>query len=64
MPAYMSTGLNVAHVEDIAQGHLLAYIHGKPGERYILGGDNMNLIQILQIMINYLFQLKHKKIML
>lgn len=48
MPAYMSTGLNVAHVDDIAQGHLLAYKHGKPGERYILGGENMNLIQILQ----------------
>ena len=49
MPAYMSTGLNVAHVEDIAHGHLLAYKHGKPGERYILGGENMSLIQILQI---------------
>tara|TARA_B100000686_G_scaffold167698_1_gene175119 strand:+ start:453 stop:1451 length:999 start_codon:yes stop_codon:yes gene_type:complete len=49
MPAYMNTGLNIAHVEDIAKGHLLAYMHGKPGERYILGGENMNLIQILQI---------------
>lgn len=48
MPAYMNTGLNVAHVDDIAQGHLLAYMHGKPGERYILGGENMDLIQILQ----------------
>ena len=48
MPAYMSTGLNVAHVDDIAQGHLLAYMHGKSGERYILGGENLHLIQILQ----------------
>ena len=48
MPAYMSTGLNVAHVDDIAQGHLLAYTHGKTGERYILGGENLHLIQILQ----------------
>jgi len=48
MPAYMSTGLNVAHVDDIAQGHLLAYMHGKTGERYILGGENLHLIQILQ----------------
>ena len=48
MPAYMSTGLNIAHVDDIAQGHLLAYMHGKPGERYILGGEDMDLIQILQ----------------
>ena len=48
MPAYMSTGLNVAHVDDIAQGHLLAYLHGKTGERYILGGENLHLIQILE----------------
>jgi len=49
MPAYVNTGLNIAHVDDIAQGHLLAFLHGKPGERYILGGDNMTLLQILQI---------------
>ena len=48
MPAYVNTGLNIAHVDDIAYGHLLAYQHGKPGERYILGGDNMSLLQILQ----------------
>ena len=48
MPAYMNTGLNVAHVDDIAQGHLLAYAHGRAGERYILGGENMTLLQILQ----------------
>jgi dihydroflavonol-4-reductase len=48
MPAYVNTGLNVAHADDIAYGHLLAYRHGKPGERYILGGENMTLLQILQ----------------
>jgi dihydroflavonol-4-reductase len=48
MPAYVDTGLNVAHVDDIAYGHLLAHQYGKPGERYILGGDNMTLLQILQ----------------
>jgi dihydroflavonol-4-reductase len=48
MPAYVDTGLNVAHVDDIAHGHLLAYKKGKCGERYILGGDNMTLLQILQ----------------
>lgn len=48
MPAYVDTGLNVAHVDDIAYGHLLAHRYGKPGERYILGGDNMTLLQILQ----------------
>lgn len=48
MPAYVNTGLNIAHVDDIAYGHLLAYQHGNPQERYILGGDNMTLLQILQ----------------
>ncbi|SDH32895.1 hopanoid-associated sugar epimerase [Nitrosomonas sp. Nm132] len=48
MPAYVDTGLNVAHVDDIAYGHLLAHQYGKSGERYILGGDNMTLLQILQ----------------
>lgn len=48
MPAYVNTGLNVAHADDIARGHLLAYAYGKPGERYILGGENMTLLQILQ----------------
>jgi len=48
MPAYVNTGLNIVHADDIAEGHLLAYKHGKPGERYILGGENMTLLQILQ----------------
>ncbi|SFW17343.1 hopanoid-associated sugar epimerase [Nitrosovibrio sp. Nv17] len=48
MPAYVDTGLNIAHADDIAHGHLLAYAHGQPGERYILGGENMTLLQILQ----------------
>lgn len=47
MPAYVDTGLNVAAVEDIAAGHLLAAEKGCIGERYILGGRNMTLKQIL-----------------
>ena len=47
MPAYVDTGLNLAHVDDVAAGHLLAYQHGKTGERYILGGYNMTLKEIL-----------------
>jgi dihydroflavonol-4-reductase len=47
MPAYVDTGLNVAPVEDIAEGHLLAAEKGRTGERYILGGRNMTLKQIL-----------------
>jgi len=47
MPAYVDTGLNVAPVEDIAAGHLLAADKGRTGQRYILGGWNMTLKQIL-----------------
>jgi dihydroflavonol-4-reductase len=47
MPAYVDTGLNIVHVADVAVGHLLAYRHGRSGERYILGGEDMSLQQIL-----------------
>jgi dihydroflavonol-4-reductase len=47
MPAYVDTGLNVVHVDDVAAGHLLAYSRGHAGERYILGGEDMTLQQIL-----------------
>jgi dihydroflavonol-4-reductase len=47
MPAYVDTGLNVAPVEDIAAGHLLAAEKGRVGQRYILGGRNMTLKRIL-----------------
>jgi dihydroflavonol-4-reductase len=47
MPAYVDTGLNIVHVDDVADGHLLALHHGQDGERYILGGDDMTLREIL-----------------
>ena len=47
MPAYVDTGLNLVHVDDVAIGHLLALEHGKLGERYVLGGFNMTLREIL-----------------
>jgi dihydroflavonol-4-reductase len=47
MPAFVDTGLNVAHVDDIATGHLLACERGEVGERYILGGENLTLAEIL-----------------
>jgi dihydroflavonol-4-reductase len=47
MPAYVDTGLNVVAVEDVAAGHLLAAEKGIVGERYILGGRNMSLKEIL-----------------
>jgi dihydroflavonol-4-reductase len=48
MPAYVDTGLNIVHVDDVALGHLLAYQRGQAGERYILGGEDMTLQQILR----------------
>jgi dihydroflavonol-4-reductase len=49
MPAYVDTGLNIVHVDDVAAGHLLAYEHGRTGERYILGGEDMTLRDILYL---------------
>jgi len=47
MPGYIDTGLNIVHVDDVAEGHLLAFEKGNPGERYILGGENLPLREIL-----------------
>jgi dihydroflavonol-4-reductase len=49
MPAYVDTGLNIVHVDDVAAGHLLAYERGAAGERYILGGQDMTLREILGV---------------
>lgn len=47
MPGFVDTGLNIVHVEDVALGHLAAAEVGVVGERYILGGENMALVEIL-----------------
>jgi dihydroflavonol-4-reductase len=47
VPAYIDTGLNIVHVDDVAEGHALALERGRVGERYVLGGENMPLRDIL-----------------
>jgi dihydroflavonol-4-reductase len=47
MPAFVDTGLNLVHVDDVAAGHLAALHQGKTGERYILGGQNVLLGDML-----------------
>ena len=47
MPAFVDTGLNLVHVDDVAEGHLLALRRGRIGERYILGGQDIGLQQML-----------------
>ncbi len=49
MPAFVDTGLNIVHVDDVAEGHVLAMAQGRIGERYILGGDDMPLRDILAV---------------
>lgn len=49
-PAYVDTGLNLVDVSEVAQAHLLAITRGTPGQRYILGGENLTLKQILDKM--------------
>ena len=47
VPAYVDTGLNIVHVDDVAEGHWLAFERGVVGERYVLGGFDMSLREVL-----------------
>src|SRR5438045_4267601 len=48
MPAFVDTGLNLVHVDDVASGHVAALERGVLGERYILGGENVLLAELLR----------------
>ena len=50
MPAYVETGVNVVAVKDVALGHLLAAEKGRVGERYILGGENVTMRELLKLL--------------
>lgn len=50
MPAYVEAGLNVVAVEDVAEGHVLAAERGRPGELYILGGENLTMGELLRLL--------------
>ena len=50
MPGYVDTAMNVAHVDDLAQGHLLALEKGHQGQSYICGGDNITMAELLAIL--------------
>jgi dihydroflavonol-4-reductase len=58
LPAYVDTGLNLVGVEDVAEGHLLAEDKGRVGERYILGGENWSLKEILEA----LAEISHRRV--
>ena len=47
MPAFVDSGLNLVHVDDVAEGHLAALVRGRIGERYILGGQDASLAELL-----------------
>jgi dihydroflavonol-4-reductase len=54
MPAFVDTGLNMVHVDDVAEGHVLAFEHGRIGERYILGGQNAAFSDILKTIAEHI----------
>ena len=49
LPAYVDTGLNLVHVDDVAEGHILALERGRVGEKYILGNENLTLAQVFAL---------------
>ena len=53
MPAFVDTGLNVVHVDDVAEGHILALERGRIGQTYILGGQDVTLRELLAVIAHF-----------
>ena len=49
--AYLDFALNIAGVRDVARGHILAARYGRPGERYLLGGENVSMRDLLELLV-------------
>ncbi len=49
VPAFVDTGMNIVHVDDVAEGHMLALERGRLGEKYVLGGENLSLRALLAL---------------
>ena len=64
MPAFVDTGLNVVHVDDVAEGHMLALEQGRIGEAYILGGTDMRLEEILAVIDDVMQRKPQKRVRL
>ncbi|MGI4797394.1 MAG: hopanoid-associated sugar epimerase [Janthinobacterium lividum] len=64
MPAFVDTGLNVVHVDDVAEGHMLALERGRIGEAYILGGTDMRLEEILAVIDDVMQRKPQKRVRL
>ncbi|HEV3266928.1 MAG TPA: NAD-dependent epimerase/dehydratase family protein [Acidimicrobiales bacterium] len=52
MPGYVDTAMNIAHVDDLAEGHLLALEKGSQGRSYVCGGENVTMAKMLEILSN------------
>ena len=61
MPAYVDTGLNIVHVDDVAEGHVLALERGRLGQRYILGGANLTMLQMLALVDDVTGRPQHRR---
>jgi dihydroflavonol-4-reductase len=63
LPAIVDGDTNIVHVEDVARGHVLAGDRGRPGERYVLGGDNVSWVEVMDL-VSALGEVRHPLLVL